>query len=81
MFFDKKPEKPLKSEEFETILKRVIDLEQRIRRLELNEIDLRDKVLRKIQLKSAMTEQEATPQILPPSRTKKKFGGKSKGVI
>jgi len=80
MFFDKKPPIPLKSEEFETILKRVIDLEQRIRRLELNEIDLRDKVLRKIQLKSAMAEAESTPQILPP-RTKKTFGGKSKGVI
>jgi len=80
MFFDKKPEKPLKSEEFETILKRVIDLEQRIRRLELNEIDLRDKVLRKIQLKSAMAEAETHPSISPP-RTKKTFGGKSKGVI
>ena len=62
----------LKSDEYESILKRVIDLEQRIRRLELNEVDLRDKVLRKIQMKSLAL--ESTPSDSN-AKYKKRFGG------
>ena len=72
----KKEEKPLNSEEFEKILKRCVDLEQRIRRLELNEDDFRDKVLRKLQRR----EKEGTLEIEQPQTYNyngiKVFGGK-----
>lgn len=50
MWFFRKKE--LESKEFETLYSRIVDVEQRVRRLELNEEDLRDKVLRKIQIQA-----------------------------
>ena len=65
--------KELNSQEFETLLTRLINVEQRVRGLELSEEDFRDKVLRKIQKKQAseITEQ---PEEITISR---RFGGKS----
>lgn len=48
MFFTKKQ---LNSEEFETLSKRIIDLNSRVTQLELSADDLRNKVLRKLQKK------------------------------
>jgi len=50
---EKKPEKVLNSEEYERLAKRLIDYDTRIIALELSEKTFRDKVLRKIQGKSA----------------------------
>jgi len=72
----KRAEKQLNSDEFEKLLKRSIDLEQRVRRLELNENDFRDKILRKLQRK----EQGEFNQELQPTEYNyngiKVFGGK-----
>lgn len=59
-FASKKPEKELNSHEYETLFKRNVELEARIRRLELSEEDFRDKILRKIQTK------KGEPSVLPP---------------
>ena len=74
--FTRKPEKQLNSEEYERILKRSLDVESRLSRLELGADDLRDKVLRKIQ--KARTQQEDAPegdQIIQVTGTRL-FGGK-----
>ena len=52
-------------------LERIIDLEQRINRLELENDDFRDKILRKIQRRQDILE---PPQ---PQKFKKRFGGQS----
>lgn len=60
--FDRKKEdigkKELNSEEYEKLFKRIIDLEQRTNRLELNENSFRDKVLRKLQAHRVTEEPE-----------------------
>lgn len=54
-------EKELNSKEFEKLYKLIIDLEQRVTRLELNEKSFRDKVLRKLQSYYEVTEEELPP--------------------
>lgn len=81
MFFWKKAKTDeLRSNEFETLYKRVVDVEQRVRRLELNEVDMRDKVLRKLQLHRPETENNIKDNVLlneeKPMR-RKRFGGRN----
>lgn len=81
MFFWKKAKTDeLRSNEFETLYKRVVDVEQRVRRLELNEVDMRDKVLRKLQLHRPETENNIKENVLlseeKPMR-RKRFGGRN----
>lgn len=81
MFFWKKAKTDeLRSNEFETLYKRVVDVEQRVRRLELNEVDMRDKVLRKLQLHRPETENNLKENVLlneeRPMR-RKRFGGRN----
>jgi hypothetical protein len=60
--FSKKEEKKeeLHTKEYEEIIKRVYTLEARLNNLELENTTLRDKVLRKIQFKKEVEEQEST---------------------
>jgi hypothetical protein len=67
---------PLRSDEYETLLKRWTDLEQRVRRLELNENDMRDKVLRKLQRRSEENESNITQEDTL-RKVRKRFGGRS----
>lgn len=54
----KKEEIELNSKEYEKLYKLVIDVEQRLNRLELNEKSFRDKVLRKLQSYYEVQEEE-----------------------
>jgi len=75
---------PLRSDEYETLLKRNIDNEQRIRRLELNEEDFRNKVLRKLQDRNSSTDnyikQGNVVAAMQPA-AKRRLGGKSAGLM
>lgn len=75
---------PLRSDEYETLLKRNIDNEQRIRRLELNEEDFRNKVLRKLQDRNGGSDnnikQGSAVAAMQPA-AKRRLGGKSAGLM
>lgn len=60
MFFQKPQavSKTLNSDEYEKVLKRILDLESRISSLELSEKAFKDKILRKINPKPAENEAE-----------------------
>lgn len=81
MFFWKKAKsEELRSQEFETLYKRIVDVEQRVRRLELNEVDMRDKVLRKLQVHRPETETNLNSNstiIEDVPRRRKRFGGRT----
>jgi hypothetical protein len=62
------------SDEYETLCKRWVDVEQRLRRLELNESDMRDKVLRKLQRFKPESENDLN-NLTPKSY--KRLGGKA----
>lgn len=59
LFNGNKGEVALHTQEYETLYKRMIDFDQRLRRLELETDDFRDKVLRKIQRR----EQQKTEEV------------------
>lgn len=84
-WFSKRTATPLKSDEYETLFKRHIELEQRVRRLELAEDDFRNKVLRKIQERNTATEnnmnQSSLVKTSPPQRATRRLGGKSAGLL
>lgn len=75
----KSDKKELKSEEYETLLKRWIDLEARVGRLELSEKDFRDKVLRKIQRSQDSQPQDLNSTLPMPTEGMRLLGGKAHG--
>ena len=74
----------LRSDEYETLLKRNVALEQRIRSLELSEEDFRNKVLRKLQDRNGSSEsniKESSSSTATQSAGKRRLGGKSAGLF
>ena len=72
--------KLLQSQEYDTLIQRIrtlqealYDNESRIRRMELESDDFRDKVLRKIQTRKTLQEEERIQDT--PTKSKKIFGG------
>jgi len=75
---------PLRSDEYETLLKRNIDNEQRIRRLELNEDDFRNKVLRKLKERTEPMETNINSSNVAAARHtsgRHRLGGKSASLM
>lgn len=75
----KTAEKLLKSEEYETLLRRWTDVEARVRRLEMSEEDFRNKVLRKIQRAQDNQSEDLNNQIALPTTGSRLLGGKANG--
>jgi phage FluMu gp28-like protein len=73
-------DKQLQSDEYEKLLKRWVDVEQRVSRLELNESSFRDKVLRKIQKQQDETENYLSnpQQETRANSSRRRFGGRAR---
>lgn len=75
-FSKKKEEKQLNSDEYERILKRMLDVESRVSRLELSADDLRDKVLRKVQKARVQSENTLNDEEQIQVTGQRLFGGR-----
>lgn len=73
-FFSKKetPKQDMHSKEYEELIKRVINVEQRVNGLEIENETLRNKVLRKIQFKKEVEEEEEKHELVSDSLPKAK---------